>query len=373
MRILNVDASIDPLDGGQSERTLQMSRWLALSGNSVDVLVLNKGLSRDRIDAIHPANVIPLKTLSRRFYVPADASVRDVVAAADVIHLMGYWSVMNAIVFKEARRAGTPYVFCPAGSWNIRGRSKMLKLGYDRLVGSRIVSGAAKLIAITRQECDVFESYGVAPEKIVVMPNAVDPAGFAVRDDEAFRTKFALSTRPFILFVGRLAPVKGPDLLLDAYAASKSKASHDLLFAGPDEGMAAGLRTRAAELGVADRVHLIGSIGGADKSMAYHAAAVLAIPSRHEAMSIVVLEAGVCGTPVLLTDQCGLDEVESAGGGLVVHGSAASIADGLDRILAADRAGMSERIRKFVLDRYTWQAAVPQYMKLYDEIIRCAS
>lgn len=369
MRILNVDASIDPRDGGQSERTLQMSRWLASKGEDVEVLVLDKGLSADRLAAIRPARVTPLKMLLARFYLPGEKKpIPDAVSRADVIHLMGYWSVLNALVSRAARRARKPYVLCPAGSWNFRGRSKVLKFSFDRLLGRRMVEGAARLIAITEQERSFFEAYGVPRDKIEVMPNAVDPEDFRVVDDAAFRAKFALGTRPLILFLGRLSHVKGPDVLIDAYAASAAARSHDLVFAGPDERMLEGLQKRSRELAIADRVHFIGAVGGADKSMALHAADFLAIPSRHEAMSIVVLEAGVCGTPVLITDQCGFDEIEPLGGGIVVKTDAASIASGLDRMLAADREAMGRRIKQVVLDRFTWEATVARYRKLYADI-----
>lgn len=370
MRILNVDASIDVLDGGQSERTLQMSRWLATTGEDVDVLVLDKGLSAQRLEAIRPARVVPLRTLNRRFYVPGERRrVREEVATVDVIHLMGYWSVLNALVFDAARRAQKPYVLCPAGSWRVRGRSRILKFGYDRIIGRRIVDGAARVVAITHQEREQFESFGVAPSRIVVMPNAVDAADFAKRDDAAFRSQFGLGPAPFILFLGRLAPVKGPDLLLEAFAASNDAAGHHLVYAGPDAGMAAGLRSRVGKLGLEDRVHFIGPIAGNEKSMALHAADFLAIPSRHEAMSIVVLEAGICGTPVLLTDQCGLPEVGATEGGIIVPPDAGAIAAGIDRMIGADRVMMGARMRDLVVERFTWQALVQQYRTMYAEIL----
>jgi glycosyltransferase involved in cell wall biosynthesis len=347
-----------------------MSRWLAVAGDTVHVLVLDKGLSSDRIEGIRPASVIPLEVFSRRFYIPGEsAPIREAVERADIIHLMGYWSFLSAIVAKAARRVGKPYVFCPAGAWRWAGRSRVLKLGYDRLVGRRIVAGASRLIAITQHERELFESYGVPGGKIEIMPNAVDPTDFRANDDEAFRAKFSLRAKPFILFLGRLAPVKGPDLLLEAFARSAVAETHDLLFAGPDGGMEAGLRARSRELGLEERVRFVGSIHGADKSMALHAAEFLVIPSRHEAMSIVVLEAGVCGTPVLFTDRCGLDDVAACGGGVVVKSDAEAIQTGLDRMCGANLAEMSRRIRYLVLDRYTWESVVSRYKKLYSEIL----
>jgi glycosyltransferase involved in cell wall biosynthesis len=99
-----------------------------------------------------------------------------------------------------------------------------------------------------------------------------------------------------------------------------------------------------AALGIIDRVHYIGFISDEAKSQAYHAADLLVIPSRKEAMSIVVLEAGITGTPVLLTDQCGLSEVESIEGGKVVTASVEGLQSGLIALLT-DNAKLKLRER----------------------------
>ncbi len=83
MRILNVTLSIDPLDTGMSERTFQMSRALARSGNDVEVLVANKGLSAKRLQEIAPATVTAVDLINRRYFVPqaTPRSLRPIAAA----------------------------------------------------------------------------------------------------------------------------------------------------------------------------------------------------------------------------------------------------------------------------------------------------
>jgi glycosyltransferase involved in cell wall biosynthesis len=122
---------------------------------------------------------------------------------------------------------------------------------------------------------------------------------------------------------------------------------------------------------IGDRVRFIGYLGDEEKSRAYHAADLLVVPSRQEAMSIVALEAGICGTPVLLTDRCGFDEIGSAGGGRVVSASVEGLRAGLVELLE-DPAGltrMGENLRRLAQDRYTWNSAIEEYLKLYEHIL----
>jgi glycosyltransferase involved in cell wall biosynthesis len=139
------------------------------------------------------------------------------------------------------------------------------------------------------------------------------------------------------------------------------------VFAGPDGGLLSSLRKSAAEQ---SHVHFIGPISGTEKSAAYHAAQLLVIPSRQEAMSIVVLEAGISGTPVLLTDQCGFDEVSAIGGGKIVSATVEGIQAGLTEILV-DKMSLIEKggkLKNLVQHNYTWTAVIRKYVNLYHRL-----
>ena len=118
-------------------------------------------------------------------------------------------------------------------------------------------------------------------------------------------------------------------------------------------------------------MRFLGYVRGADKVDAYHAASLVVIPSRHESMSIVAIEAGGAGVPVLLTDQCGFDEVEAADGGRVVAASVAGLCEGLRATLADPQRlrPMGENLRKLVAKRYAWEMLVEEYLTLYGEIL----
>lgn len=374
MKILNVNMSLDPIRGGGTvERTFQMSRFLASSGHSCAILTTDLGLTPERVGALAGVKVIALPCLFKRFYLFrfSFSAIKRIVGDSDVIHLMNHWTFLNALVYYFVRRQKKPYVVCPAGSLPIYGRSKLIKTLYNLVVGTKIIRNADRCIAVTPDEASQFMRFGVGHHKISVIPNGVCLEEYLVKDDDAFRQAYGLSDNPFILFVGRLNPIKGPDLLLRAFCAIKDKFPHHLVFAGPDGGMLNGLVEIVRQENVEARVHFVGYLGGKRKSLAYHAADLLVIPSRSEAMSIVVLEVGATGTPVLITDQCGFNDIKKIGGGLVVPPSEEGIKEGLINLLStpSELKMMGDRLKRYTQEFFSWDHIVGKYIEFYKEIL----
>jgi glycosyltransferase involved in cell wall biosynthesis len=376
LRVLNVNDSLDrKAGGGMAERTFQMTRFLARHGTLCEVLTIDsEQLDAQRIEALKPAEISVLPCLWRRFNVPRWnwREIRRAVEGADIVHLMGHWSVLNAMVYLAVRRAGKPYVVCAAGALPLFGRSKCLKRFYNLIVGNAIIRNASGWIAVTEGEFPQFEEYGIPSSRVTVLPNGVSEEDFPVVDVAEFKRRQGLPDAPIILFMGRLNPIKGPDLLLQAFLMARhSFPTYHLVFVGPDGGMLASLRETIERTGMGGIVHFLGYLGGADKSAAYRMASLLVVPSRQEAMSIVAIEAGICGVPVLLTDQCGFGAIRSVDARLEVSASVAGVADGLTGLLA--KPGVLEPLSpvwsRFVDREYSWTSLAPEYVKLYQNIL----
>jgi glycosyltransferase involved in cell wall biosynthesis len=338
------------------------------------VLALDIGLTPARRAAFGPVKIVALHCLQRRFLIPLPSTrtLERAAADAEVIHLTNHWTLLNAMMARAAAAMGKPYVVCPAGALPVFGRSKFLKAGYNAVAGRRLVRDANGWVAVTAAERLQFLPYGVDPSRVTVVPNGIWINDFAdAHDTPDIRARFGIGDELVILFVGRLNPIKGPDLLLDAFASLQEKARKTcLLYAGPDEGMRGSLVRHAAVLGLAGRVHFAGYLAGADKLAAYRAADIVAVPSRSEAMSLVALEAGACGKPVVLTENCGFDEAAAAGGGIVVSANPDAIGSGLARLVddAARRSIMGARLKKLVETRYTWPISAKQYLELFARV-----
>ncbi|KAG1707510.1 D-inositol 3-phosphate glycosyltransferase [Nymphon striatum] len=360
--------------GGYAERTFQMTRFLNKRNISCSVLTFSLDLTKQRIKALAPAKVVALTLISQRFNIPVSGWMKTfrLVRDADIVHLMGHWYFINVMSYIAIRYYKKPYVVCPAGALPLFGRSKVIKRIFNTVIGNSIINNADGWIAVVEDERAHFESYGISPSLVSVIPNGVCEEDFPEGDEVAFRKKYGLSDAPIILFMGRLNLIKGPDLLLEAFIESQPKLQDfQLVFAGPDEGLLAPLTSLTEKHNLSDKVHFIGYLDSEDKATAYRSAELLVIPSRSEAMSIVALEAGICSTPVLLTDQCGLHEIKEVNPILESPVSSASISNSMENILLDTDLleSVKKDWKKLVADRYSWDSVIDHYLDLYSEIL----
>jgi glycosyltransferase involved in cell wall biosynthesis len=376
MRVLNVVSVVSAREGGgNAERTVQLSRGLADGGTSCTVLTLDIGDPYARCDMLGGARLVVVPCLNQRFQIPWPKwrLARELVEQADVIHLMGYWSLLGVMVQVAALKVGVPYVICPAGALPLFGRSQWFKRFFNWLFGRRLIGRASAWIAVTRAELPDFLAYGVPPDRVVVIPNGVVESDLDSDETDGIQWARGIPPGHCVLFMGRLNPIKGPDLLLEAFGRVAAQFSDvRLVYAGPDEGMRSMLERRSLALGIGDRVHFAGFISGRAKAAAYRAACLLVVPSRLEAMSIVAVEGGICGTPVLMTDQCGLDDLAEINPGLIVPASIDGLTVGLRFALESPRqlADWGGQWRSMVRQRFLWRDIAQQFRALLEQVTK---
>lgn len=168
--------------------------------------------------------------------------------------------------------------------------------------------------------------YDVRPERIELLTPGVDLAFFSPGQRWAARQAIGLGEQPVLLFVGRIQPLKGVDLAVEALALAENRQAVLVIVGGPSgvEGEATlrKLRDRIDELGVVDRVRFVSPRPHHLLSTYYRAADVCLVPSRSESFGLVALEASACGTPVIASDVGGLRN---------------NVLDGVTGLLAPDR------------------------------------
>lgn len=368
MKIVNVNHSVDAVTGGgTAERTLQLSKHLVNLGHTVTMMTFQS----DEDARLAPAGIehLEVRSIGTRYPLPLPrlSKLLQVCREADIILLMGHWSILNSLVAWAATKTGTPYVHCPAGSATIQGRSRLVKKVYNVLSGRRIFERASRIISITEKETGQLVADGIDEKRISVIPNGVtlEPGE---RADSWSRKDV---TRPYLLFLGRLNWIKGPDLLLSAFDRTEFP-TFDLVFAGPDGGLLNQLRTEAATSRHASRISFVGPVRGADKARLLAQAEALVVPSRSEAMSIVALEAGLRATPVVLTDVCGFDEVAEVGGGWVVQPDIAGLAAGLDQLSRAsgELPSMGKKLQALVHKKYMWEGIAQRHVEVFASVLQ---
>jgi glycosyltransferase involved in cell wall biosynthesis len=378
MHVLNICNSINTsTGGGTADRTLQMSLSFVKAGHKCSVITTDLSLPLNHLNKqkLKFVNLIILPLFWRRFIIPKIKwfQISSIVKEVDIVHLIGHWNILNILIFFIARFYKKPYVICPAGALILFGRSILIKKIYNKFIGSYIVRNASAVIATSKNEYKYFLHYGVNKSKIVFLPNGVCFEDFNLNSEWLYKNKNIFFSKKNILFVGRLNLIKGPDLLLNAFTLIHKKIpDYHLIFCGPDEGMIKALENRAHEENLSHKVHFVGYLDGEDKTYAYRSSDLLVIPSRHEAMSIVVLEAGACGIPAIVTRNGGFSEIGRVNKKLVASNDPRGIAESILYILSDCKRKNEIAIRysNFVREKYTWERLILRYINLYEKIIK---
>jgi glycosyltransferase involved in cell wall biosynthesis len=202
-------------------------------------------------------------------------------------------------------------------------RNIWLKQLYHRFYGREMLAGAARVIATAEQEVQELLSGGIPREKIVLRRNGVmKPAKIPERG--LFRKGQSIEANDLVvLFLGRLSAKKSPELLLNAFLKLPQDLSGRrlrLVYAGPDEsGMEDRLKGLAKGRGIADRVHFVGPVFGEAKWSAYRDADVFVLPSQNENFGNTAAEAAAVGTPVIVTENCGVAPLLKEAGRIIPH------------------------------------------------------
>jgi glycosyltransferase involved in cell wall biosynthesis len=283
--------------------------------------------------------------------------------------------LLNPISSGAARAAinrGIPVVIGPFGTmsrYTFAHRRTVAKRMYFRAVDAPNLRRAAGLHFTTPAEREEAKWHGI---DFGTRAHVVPPP---YRGARASDHRPAAPASPSVLFLGRLHPVKGVDVLLDAWPAIR--AAHPgarLTIAGQGTPQyEAELRARAARLGAdAASVAFPGFVRGADKVAHLAAAQVCVLPSLHENFGISVLDSVAAGVPIIVTPGVQLAPwVGRREAGVVTERSAGAVADAVGRVLGD--AALRERVARcgaaVVEADFAPRAVAPALRAMYDAVL----
>jgi glycosyltransferase involved in cell wall biosynthesis len=257
--------------------------------------------------------------------------------------------------------------------WSLGHKSWKKKLALG--LGVRgFIEQADFIHCLSRDEAALVEPLELQPP-LLIFPNGIFLEEFAALPPAGsfLSSQPALRGRRFVLFLGRLHLVKGLDILAEAWQRCATEAPDvDLVVAGPDAGAGRDFASRIAVAGLADRVHLVGPLYGAEKFAALLDAECFCLPSRQEGFSVAILEALACGVPAVISEACRFPEARAAGAAEVVALDATSLADGLMRVLSdtENARAMGRAGQTLVRSQYTWPAIAESLIHAYGDASR---
>lgn len=325
MRLLFAVGSIDPRLGGSVEAARVLAAGCQAEGHYVDVLSVQS--PRPEWTAGWPFRVHGCGDAHGlfRFTPKLEEWTRCNAARFDFVIVNGIWTWLGIGVRRGLRGTGTPYLTFTHGMldpWHQRNSAfkHAKKRAFWRLFEQRNLARARAVLFTCEQERIASQPWfgGREPESAIA-PLGID--GVPARPDRqvaAFRTAFPeLAEARYLLFLGRIAPQKGCELLLQAFArVPELDPSLQLLMAGPGWGAYAESMRKLAS--PAPRVHWIGHLDGDVKWGAFRCAEAFVLTSHMENFGISVAEALSCGKPVLISDAVAIwPEIAAADAGYV--------------------------------------------------------
>lgn len=312
-RHLHFVQSLEPLQGGGLGRAA-LALHLSFRGNGTTSALLSTAKEASLDEA---ARVYQLRRtgLEKMFWSPDLAAFASrELSPGTVVHGHGFYSGLNFVVGKMARKRQLPFVYHVHGifePWILR-RSRWKKRIAHWLFEDANYRHARLWRALHAKEADQIRVRGITAP-VVIAPNGINLAEY----DEAADPPPATQGRRRMLFLARIHPKKGLDLLIPAWARlASSRKDWELLIVGPDEGgYKATVEKMIRDCGVADCVSLHGVVSGQAKTAMLKSADVFILPSYSEGFSVAILEALACRVPVIATDACNFPELAQCGAG----------------------------------------------------------
>ncbi len=392
MRILKVVQSYFPFRdrGGTVVKVRALANSLVQRGHQVTVLTADLGLRKHgcsgpeferckwgRCSQQDGGGVIYLSTFGRYRSLTVNPSVLGFCVSSlrgfDIVHFYGLYDMLGPSVSYFCRAQEIPYVIEPMGMYRPIDRGFRLKRAWHRTMGRTYLRNAARIVATSEMEYQELLEEGVPAEKLLLRYNGVDaPSSATLPARGAFRAQWRIPPEePLILFLSRLIPRKGADILIEAFAEACPESGR-LVIAGPEgeSGYRAYLEKRARDCGIAARVHFTGPVYDDAKTALLADAELFALPSRYENFANVAAEAMASGVPVIITDTCGIRSLVDGQAGLVIVREKQALAEALRKLIhdKALYARFKEGCRR-VVAQLDWNRLAGQMEGCYEQVL----
>lgn len=336
MKILHIIPSYYPAFkyGGPVESVHLLNKALVKAGIAVSVLTTNAGLEDNENVKIYQWESIKgvqVKRFPYYFYEHYTFSPQLFLAALreaknyDLIHITAFWNFPVLAGSLASLLNKKPYIISPRGMLYdeaINLKSKTIKQIYFNLSGKHYLKKVNAIHFTSEDEQDNVANIFKIFSRSFVVPNGLDLSKYSKLPDKGlFIRKYpVLQDKKYILFLGRINKKKGIDLLLQSfYSLSKEDERLMLVIAGPDnDGYKKNIENEIKKSNLAEKVLFTNLLTGDEKLQSYVDAEVFVLPSYSENFGMSVVEAMICGIPVIVSNKVGIsNEIKKYNAGVV--------------------------------------------------------
>ncbi len=296
------------------------------------------------------------------------------ISNSDIIHIHGIWQYPQYIGAKLATKYRKPFIISIHGMlepWVMNSRNmgllKVLKKNiYLKLITLPLFRKATTIHAVTELEKENLKKYFPNTE-IETIPNAVE-----LKEINQYIASIKnIKPRRYILFVGRLHPIKGIELLIKAFKLINLNNEWKLKIVGPEEDKSyvRFLKSLAEE---DKRIEFVGEVWSKQKFELYKGAWITVVPSYSETIGLVNLESASCYTPTITTYQTGLLRWED-GGNILINPNIYELKQALKKVMSwslEERINRGKIARQFIEKNFSSETVGKMWIKLYSKLIR---
>lgn len=386
MRILIVIPSLDLEHGGPSEGVAHLARQFAQLDIEVDLVTTSTSIAdrHNQVDLfVKPQSdklrilMFPTTFSSRfRFSLPLTGWIFKNIKKYDMVLTRSVFSYPVLPTYWACQISKVPYVSTPHGMlepWAMD-QKKWKKSIYFFLFERPALKKAMAIHAVASQEAEHINSLDLK-RPVFWIPNGIDTSKYTpLPPKDVFIDKFNLAGhRTTILFMGRIDPKKGIDLLI--HAISKIITTHkniQLVIAGPDlTGYGTKIKRLSEELGCSHYVCFTGMIKNELKYSALATADIFILPSHSEGFSIAVLEAMAAGLPCIITRGCNFPEAGQRRAAYITDDNEQSISEAILWTInhPLEAKEMGRRARQWVLSEFDWLHTATSLIALYKKLL----
>jgi D-inositol-3-phosphate glycosyltransferase len=377
--------------GGMNVYVLQVARQLARAGNHVDIFTRCHDPDDPQVVELEAGvrlvhlSAGPLDSAKEGLYEHVPEFLTNLLAfhgemglAYDVVH-SHYW-LSGPVGEVLSSRWAVPHVvtFHTLARTKKMARAGEVEPPQRALVEQRMMDKASAVVVSTEHEGDAIRSlYGRSHRNVKTIPAGVDLDLFRPMPKQAARAALGLNGDKVVLYVGRLEPLKGVDILIEALSRLDDQTGIRLMVVGGslEGGELPRLKSWAEQLGLGASVTFTGSVDQSELPLYYNAADIFALPSYYESFGLVALEAMACGTPVVASRVGGLGTFVKDGlsGYLIPRRCPDPFAHRLDMLLATpalrEKMGMAGRATALGMN---WSRTADRLADLYGDLKRQA-
>ena len=312
--------------GGMNVYVRQLASALGNMGMEIDIFTREHPDVVNRIETIGPnvrvihiaagdteAHVGELYAHLPAFLKQLNAFREEEGLEYDVIH-SHYW--LSSWVGRELSQAmGVPHLvtFHTLGLIKMQSRAGEVEQPERPVVEAEVMASADRIIAFSPHERDAMARlYGADAAKVSLVPCGVDLSVFRPLDQKAVRDRLGLNGEKILLYVGRVEPLKGLDLLVETAAQMDSEDGVRVIVVGADvngDREMDRVKLLAKERDLEGQIDFVGQVDHKELPLYYNAADVCVVPSYYESFGLVALESMACGTPVVATRVGGLSTI----------------------------------------------------------------